>query len=98
MVAAASVIRHPERPRLCAQLLDAGDGADTIIAETGAKSALPKIIKAGYSALNVRGAVRAASVCGRVFRGARPQRHSSVCSCRTSSRSEKTRSARGRSR
>ena len=61
MVAAASVIRHPERPRLCAQLLDAGDGADTIIAETGAKSALPKIIKAGYSALNVRGAVRAAA-------------------------------------
>ena len=38
----------------CAQLLDAGDGAADIIASTGAKSALPKIIKAGYSALNVR--------------------------------------------
>jgi len=36
------------------QLLEAGDGAADIIAETGAKSVLPKIVKTGYSALNVR--------------------------------------------
>lgn len=35
------------------ELIDAGDGAESIIATTGAKSQLPKIVKAGYSGLNL---------------------------------------------